>query len=180
MRFRRCRFGYGRVMTNVLLAIDESERSQRAARTAQRCFGPDANYLAVYVDDERPMSDGALWGVGAMGWGGVYAYPALVGATRSDADSGPMAGRSVDDEMADARVQAAQLTEDAAVEARPIGEIGDPAEAILTAARSHHADVIVVGWHRKGWFAKWFDGSTADDLIGRAELPILLVPDTED
>jgi nucleotide-binding universal stress UspA family protein len=62
-------------MTTVLMAIDESQASKRAAEVAAACFGPQATYLAIDVDEQYPVG-GPLWGPG-LGWGGVNAHPFL-------------------------------------------------------------------------------------------------------
>lgn len=62
-------------MTTVLIAIDDTEESKRAARVAVDCFGSGADYLAIYVDQDRPVA-GPLWGPDVI-WGGIYTYPGL-------------------------------------------------------------------------------------------------------
>lgn len=50
-------------MTRVLVAVDESEDSVKAAETARTLFGPDAEFLAVNVArDDVPWTRGYRWG----------------------------------------------------------------------------------------------------------------------
>jgi nucleotide-binding universal stress UspA family protein len=54
--------------------------------------------------------------------------------------------------------------------------VSNGATAIINAARTHGADVIVVGSHHRNWFSKLFHGSTSDDVIDEANIPVLVVP----
>jgi nucleotide-binding universal stress UspA family protein len=161
-------------MTTVLLAIDDSQDSRRAAAVAAACFGPDATYLAIYVDDRRPMSTGMMWGAG-VGWGGVYAYPELYShlAHRSrevDGATGPA------DAFDAAQEHAEELAASVGVVAEPLGDVGDPATAIVNAARAHGADVIAVGTHDRGWFEKLLSPSTTKELMQGSDIPLFVVP----
>lgn len=51
-----------------------------------------------------------------------------------------------------------------------------PVDALLTAAREHHADLIVVGSHGEGAVTAAFLGSTAMKLLHHSEVPVLVVP----
>lgn len=154
-------------MTTILLAMDDSEASRHAASSAHRLFGADATYLAIYVADD-PVATSSLT------WGSVYGYPH--GWTPDALEEMADASTAVVDR---ARDEAAEHAEDAGVHADPIGAVGDPPSAIARAARDHGVDAIVVGHHHRSWFASVFDPSIVDDVIDLADVPVVVVPDTE-
>jgi nucleotide-binding universal stress UspA family protein len=156
--------GYTQVMTTILIAIDQSDESHAAAASARRIFGEQATYLAINVA-ERP-SPAELYA-----WGSVfgYPYPAVVPVAVDD---------SGDAEIKDAaEADAAKLASEAGLTgAQPIGEVGDPVEAICKAAVDHHVDVIVAGWHHRNWLSRMFEVPISDELIKRTSVPVLVVP----
>ena len=54
--------------------------------------------------------------------------------------------------------------------------VGEPAIAILEAARADAADLIVMGTQGLGGFRKWLLGSTTERLLRRTDIPVLAVP----
>jgi universal stress protein A len=54
--------------------------------------------------------------------------------------------------------------------------IGDAAEGILRTARERQAEVIVMGTHGRGGLRKLILGSTAEQVLRRAEAAVLVVP----
>jgi nucleotide-binding universal stress UspA family protein len=52
---------------------------------------------------------------------------------------------------------------------------GAPADRIVRAARSYHADVIVIGTHGRMGLARVFLGSVAERVVGTASCPVLTV-----
>jgi nucleotide-binding universal stress UspA family protein len=54
--------------------------------------------------------------------------------------------------------------------------VGEAAAAIDAAAASHHADTIVMSTHGRSGIARLAYGSVAERVLGRAHLPVLLVP----
>jgi len=52
---------------------------------------------------------------------------------------------------------------------------GDPARQIARAARSKHADLLVVGTHGRTGLAKFFVGSVAGRLVATASCPVVTV-----
>lgn len=63
----------------------------------------------------------------------------------------------------------------AGVRARGVLLEGAPHAQIAGAARAARADVIVMGTHGRGGFAKLFLGSVAERVIGTAPCPVLTV-----
>src|SRR5262245_34237258 len=139
-------------MTRVLIAVDETEQSVVAAKTAFKLFGDGADYTVISVATDQPV----YWGDDPLGAG--LAYPLAIPPVGAGgmAATMPLAIRGTDASdavQADdvptpvdvATRQAEHVVAEAGVHhARPIGDTGDAAEAIITAARDNDADVIVV------------------------------------
>jgi nucleotide-binding universal stress UspA family protein len=153
-------------MTKILIAVDESDDSVNAARAAHRLFGDDADYLVINV--------GTLLATDAMAWG--YAYPvAMPMVTYPPEVIEPRQGRPTQMEAAEDRaiaVAAAAHLDDAGT----VGTVGDPADAILEAAKANEVDVIVVGSHDRNWFTRLLTGSVSGELVRHSEVPVLVVP----
>jgi nucleotide-binding universal stress UspA family protein len=159
-------------MTHVLIAADDSDESARAATVARELFGDHATYTVVSVAD----TSGFLWAGSAMEWGVPYpmaippvgmAGPPLVFQQPTDADHRPI---DVAEEQAEAVAEAAMLPD-----ADTIGEVGDPARAILRAAEACGADVVVLGSHERSWLSKLFTRSVSAAIMNDASLPVLVV-----
>jgi nucleotide-binding universal stress UspA family protein len=163
-------------MTQVLIAVDDSEDSIKTARIAYELFGDSASYTVVNVADRTPLmwgGDSLVWGIGypvMMPSGAIGMEPGVPApsndAAAADADSAPI----------DAAMHVAQ---DVAQEAhlpnpQVVGEVGDPATAIITAAHHHQADVIVVGSHDRNWFSRLLVPSTSDAVVREADIPVLI------
>jgi nucleotide-binding universal stress UspA family protein len=169
-------------MTQVLIAVDDSEDSIKTARIAYELFGDGANYTVVNVADRTPL----MWGGDSLVWG--VGYPVMMGpsgalemgpgemAPGSGARTNDAAAAEADSAPIDAAIQVAQ---DVATEAhlpnpQVVGEVGDPATAIITAARHHQADVIVVGSHDRSWFSRLLVPSTSSAVMREADIPVLI------
>ena len=61
------------------------------------------------------------------------------------------------------------------LEARSLIWEGEPGEAILAAAASEEADVIVVGTAGRGGVGRMLGGSTSDHVVRNATVPVLVV-----
>src|SRR3954447_9293793 len=171
-------------MTRVLIAVDETEQSVAAASTAYKLFGETADYTVINVAKNQPV----YWGDDPLGAG--FAYPLAippVGAGGMAAtipltirDPNPGLGSSQADDIPRPVDVAAQQAEHVVAEAgvhdaKPLGETGDAAEAIIAAARDNGADVIVVGSHEHGWIDRLFKGSVGEKVIREADTPVLVV-----
>jgi nucleotide-binding universal stress UspA family protein len=96
---------------------------------------------------------------------------------RRDADAEPPA-RDEDEEV----IEANDLTNDVVdhavewgLEATPLVWEGEPADAILAAAESEGADVIVIGSSGKSGVGRILLGSVSDDVIRRSPVPVMVV-----
>jgi nucleotide-binding universal stress UspA family protein len=156
----------GHTQKRVLLAVDDSESSVRAARTAHDLFGDDAEYSVISVASTTPL----MWGEDVMGWGVAYTLalppPGHVGTT-------PFVLQQID--------SAAQTARDIAAEAdvpvaHVVGDEGDAAHAIVKAAHEFGIDVIVVGSSDRSWFSRLVMPSTAAALMRESDIPVLVAP----
>lgn len=91
-------------------------------------------------------------------------------------------GTTLDQLNADAQrwgqQQLAKLTAKAkngGVRAGGLTMTGDPAEQILRAARTKHADLIVLGTHGRTGLNRFFVGSVAQRVIASAPCPVVTV-----
>lgn len=168
-------------MTQVLIAVDDSESSVKTARIAYALFGDKASYIVVNVADQSPM----IWGGDALVWG--VGYPIVMaptGIVDSAVSSGeqhtPGASEESSAEVDTAPIDAAiQVARDVAAEAdipnpQVVGEVGDPVTAIITAAHHHQADVIVIGSHDRSWFSKLLSPSVTGAVVKEADIPVLI------
>ena len=144
----------------ILLALDESNESLRAARTAVELF-PDAEFLVLNVA-RIPVP----WmPIDAFGMVGTIPAP----------DWDEMIDRADDHAKQEitARAEAARVPA-----AAVLIEHGDPIEAICEAAEQHDVDIVVVGSHDKGGLARLFSRSIADGVVHRVHRPVLVVNGT--
>lgn len=158
---RRAETGSYLGMKKILVAVDETEASTRAAAFVQEFFkGDDFSLTAVNVAHE-PIE----W-LPAAPYGAVTAWPSPLvqdmagledAIARQEAASQAIAGRQVppgtDIEVA----------------------FGETVDAILAAADNVGADLIVVGSSDKGFLARLFSGSVSEQLVRKAPRPVLVV-----
>src|SRR6056297_320092 len=112
-----------------------------------------------------------MYGGSLVGFGSSYPYlapnPYDVREEGTDAVQGAV-------ERADATVEEA-LDDAGVAEATKVAEVGDPPGAILEAARERSIDVVVVGDHDRSWWSKLFAPAVGEELVDRAEIPVLIV-----
>ncbi len=92
-------------------------------------------------------------------------------------DSGPESDRD-DQEVVDANDRANDIVDHAVewgLEATPLVWEGEPADAILAAATSEGADVIVIGSSGRSGVGRMLMGSVTDDVVRRAVVPVMVV-----
>lgn len=145
-------------MIRVLLALDESVASFRAAREGARLFRTDAEFLVINVA-RVPVP----W-LPVSGFGTVSLPPpswdAADLATFSEADLLQRAGEA------------------GASPAEVVTAVGDPVQCICAAAEEHDVDVVVVGGHDKGFLARLFDPSVSAGVVRGTHRPVLVVSGT--
>lgn len=135
----------------VLVALDDSEASLRAAIEAHHLF-PDGEFFVVNVSRRS-----APWLVGDYGMGYL-------------ADMSMYADMVPDPSHVSSLAAAAGIA-DPDVEA----VVGDPAGAICDAAEAHDVDVVVVGSHDKGMLRRLVDPSVAQAVVRGTHRPVLVV-----
>jgi nucleotide-binding universal stress UspA family protein len=141
-------------MSRILYATDFSPASRLAFTTAvKRAHDDRAELVIVHVlAPVIPIADG-------------YLPPATY--TEIDAATRRHAGKQLEALVARARK--------AGVRARGMLLEGVAHDAIVRAARTQHAGMIVVGTHGRTGFAKFMLGSVAGRVVGHATCPVLTV-----
>ncbi|WP_421119742.1 universal stress protein [Aquihabitans daechungensis] len=152
---RRC----GEPGTVVLLALDDSPASLRAAREAVRLFAPlpGSTFIAIHVA-QTPVP----W-VGLAGFG-------TSGATEGFTSTGAAQRQSSSKRAIMERARSIGVP-DPTVMTR----IGDPVEEICEAAVEEDVDVIVLGSHDKSAFGRLLEPSVADGVVHGSSRPVLVV-----
>ncbi len=148
----------------VLVAVEDTDESVNAVRTAHRLFGDAAHYFVINVGTARypTMERAYAYQIDApMSW-----YP----PTSVVSPGANSTTREVAEETADEVAARAGLDD-----VTSVGDLGDPAAAIIHAADVNQVDVVVVASHDRGWFARLFTGSVEDDLLRSAQFSVLVV-----
>lgn len=147
-------------MTRVLLAVDGSELDDVIAQAARKIFGSDAEYLAVNVSEpETQFTSNAPYGM-------VYPYV-------WDTPVSPTV--EVETALDEAERVAERFGQTAEMRVEALGDVGDPADAIVTAAAEHEVDVVVVGSRERGWFSRLMDPSVSREVAASSPVPVLVV-----
>ena len=147
----------------ILVAVDDTEASQRAAAFVEEFFqGHEVSLTALKVA-RTPVE----W-MPASPYGPVAAWPHDTAGDSAATEDAFARQKARTAEVADS-----QGPEGAAVE---VG-FGDPAEAIVIAADNMEADMIVVGSHDKSVLDRLFRGSVSEEVVRKAPRPVLVVPE---
>ncbi len=139
----------------ILIALDESPVSARAAREAVRLFsGPDTEFLVINVTRFPLM------------WAGAGAYGMVTPLAMNPAwpDDGATQDNLVE------RAEAAELPD-----AEALTPTGDPVRLVCLAAEDNEVDVIVVGSHDKSVLRRLLDPSVAAGIVRDTYRPVLVV-----
>ena len=86
-------------------------------------------------------------------------------------------GTRTSSDIAEARDMAQEMVlklQTAGIEAEPDVLEGEASEALLRAAEAHDADLIVVGRRGHGRGVELLIGSTSEDVVRRAKVPVLV------
>ena len=151
--------------TTVLIAVEDSE-SVSVVRTAYRLFGENAHYFVINVGSGPYTS--MAWASVSLVMSPATWYPPLW--------TDEQAAEMIDSATDRAEQQATETAAAASIgEATILGEVGDPATAILTAAHQHEVDVVVIGSHDRPWFSKLLSRSVGEEVLSDADLPVLVV-----
>lgn len=143
---------------HVLVATDGTDESNTALETAAEMYGSDADYTIVSAGQPLPAS--AVSPVGLR--------PAYLNIT-------PIAGHG-ESALASAQEigrQAADLLPDESDVALVV-DIGGAGATICRVAGEIGADVIVVGFHERGWLTRLLEPSTTAYVIDNAPCHVLV------
>lgn len=146
----------------VLIAVDETEQSNDAARFVRSLLGADAHFVVMSVVS-TPMY--AMPFADALG-GGYIPPVAAQTAVAEDLVHAEAVAESVASAL---RVDA--VAEDPAVRVAS----GDAAAEICRVAAAELFDLIVIGSHDRSWFSHLFARSVRDYLVEHAPCPVLVV-----
>lgn len=153
-------------MRRILVAVDDSAASQRAAAFVNAFFGGlDVEVVGIHVG-HVPVS----WVPPGVAMGSVFAWPyPVLAEPEVEGDNDDV--RAAVAKEAERTIQASGLRDD-----ETIVEFGDPADAIRAAAIERDAALIVVGSHHKGVLSRLLSGSVAAELQRDAPCPVVVVP----
>lgn len=140
---------------NVVVGVDGSEQSRRAAATAAAIAQTHHARLHV-ITAVRPPE----------GWWGVVGSPPPADALAASMEH---AQRTVLD-------QTLESVDTEGIEVTSSEEIGDPSSALIEYCRGVQADLLVVGRRGAGVVERIVLGSVADRLAHHAPCPLLIVP----
>lgn len=132
----------------VVVGVDFSENSERAARLALQLVAPGAT---IHLMNVAPRED--LLGMLA---GGPAAYHEHAMATL-----GKLVGR---------------LDVPSGVVVQPVVRMGDPGSRILEYAADQHADLIAIGTRGQGLVARMLVGSVATKVLRGSAIAVLTLP----
>ena len=159
-----------------MIAVDGSDLDARVAEAAHDLFGEDAEYWAVNAHDSSDRApSGVVHAVPGMLGGAFVAYGAAYPFTlpRLDDSAG---GSARPDDAASSRRFAEAAADSAGIEdAAVLAESGDPPMVILSAARRHGADVIVVGSRDRSWWSKLVEPSVSSGVVEESPVPVLVI-----
>jgi len=141
--------------SKIIVGVDGSEHSARAvAWCADHADGFGAEVVAVHVIDTPPYTGYGMTGI---------SVPAVADEDR--------------DAIRDVAVRDwCKRLADAGVQHRVVLMDGNPALALVRAARAERAELVVVGRRGRGGFAELVLGSTSHELTHQCGVPLVIVP----
>jgi len=150
-------------LKTIVVPLDGSELAERAAwRAAEMARLFDADLALVRVN--RPGLTSAYLPEGISG---DAVNVAVDEARQIEQEEGEEARRYLEEVAAMLAVRGVRCRTDVLVQARP-------AEGILTEARECHAGMIAIETHARRGLARLFLGSVAEEVMRRAEVPVLM------
>lgn len=175
-------------MKNIVVATDGSKGGQKAlAAASDLAKAESAKLIIVNVVDPAPLSDelaefgqvefesalakrGAMIGVGV---GGPYQGMAWRDALQLSEGQSSLLRQVVSDSILAHASDKARKSGVADVET--VSSVGDAANEIIRAARSTHADLIVVGRRGLGTLTEILLGSVSQKVLHRSHINVLTV-----
>ncbi len=141
----------------ILVCSDGSDAALHAARTAARIacqFGSEVILLNVFDDSIGRMPSLGVWEIGIP----LTDFVQYASKVQQDAEE-----------------RTGAVFMEAGVPFRPLQEMGNPVEIILSVAERKSADLIVMGSHGQGGFDRLTLGSVSDKVTHHATCPVLIV-----
>lgn len=100
-----------------------------------------------------------------------------VGAAMDVIETAPPPVLEVDPEIQEKRLAVfVEAAKHAHIPAESSVVTGLPAEEIIAAAESHHADFILIGSHGHGAIYNLFAGSVVTGILKRTDIPVIVIP----
>ncbi|MEZ5411078.1 MAG: universal stress protein [Acidimicrobiales bacterium] len=156
-------------MSLVLVAIDETEASQRVAQFVNDFF----DRSEVEVIGLNVARGAAPWLPPMIGWGGAWAWSAYPYAYSPVEQEQALREAAAAADEAGAQIMKESELHDAET---VVEQSGDPAGAILAVADERGADLIVIGTGHKGLLQRMIDPSVSKEILDRTDRPVLVVP----
>jgi nucleotide-binding universal stress UspA family protein len=153
------------VRLRILVALDESDASRRAAQFVNRFFrNVDAEVLGMNV---ASLPTSWMLATSAGTGTGVWPFPFM------ESDEYP-ASAAFDDRVVEG---ATRVIEESGLQTeRQVLELGDPVAAITETAEERNVDLVVLGASEKGWWSRLLDPSVTAGVLHEARRPVLVVP----
>jgi nucleotide-binding universal stress UspA family protein len=153
-----------------VIGFDGTAAAERAVREAAGLLAPRRALVVVAIEE------GATFG--------AVLAPVLVGglpATELEIRNAVRAEEAVIEQAVHLARKGAALAHEVGLEAESLVVSDDVSVALtlLRVADERDASVIVVGAHRRGALSRLLLGSTAEDVLKRAQRPVLVVRDPE-
>lgn len=139
----------------ILVALDESTASLRAAREAARLFGATEHDFLIINVSRLPVPWIPSAAFGAVGPMPPFEWDQLEGPSEAEIT---------------ARAELAGVDNP-----EVITDAGDPVARICAAAEDHDVDVVVVGSHDRGTLWRLLDPSVAEGVVRGIYRPVLVV-----
>ena len=137
----------------ILLAVDGSPMSTRAARHAAKLLAQlAAPSQLILFNADPPMMQAVAIKIG------------LEAAKRIHAENSQHAIRGARAALRRARVEFSERL-----------VVGEPADAIIKAAKAERCDLIVMGTHGQGALQRLLLGSVASKVIAQTDIPVTVV-----
>lgn len=138
----------------VLIAVDDDAESRAALEFADQLVGPADEVAIMHV------TRGVIpYAAGPFG-GYVILPPDLDASEKIDEQAAALVERD-----------AAAIS---AVDAETLIDSGNPAERICATAAEHNIDLIVIGSHERGAFARFVHGSVSEEVVRKAPCSVLV------
>jgi nucleotide-binding universal stress UspA family protein len=153
-----------------VFGFDGTAAAERAVREAGDLLAPRRGLVVVAIEE------GATFGTALA--------PVLVAGlpvTELEIRNAVRAEEAVIEQAMNLAQKGAALAQEVGLEAESLVVSDDVsvASTLLRVADEHDASVIVVGAHRRGALSRLLLGSTAEDVLKRAQRPVLMVRDPD-